>query len=82
MSHRTLTDEDVQAIASALSVYNSCKLGLTTDEVTTLKRLLKAFNGAATLVGGLILTAIVGGLVAMFTKGFWLSLVAGVKAAK
>lgn len=82
MQHRTLTDEDIQAIATALEPYNSCKMGLTPEEVTTLKRFLKAFNGAANLVGGLILTAIVGGLFAIFTKGFWVSLLAGAKAIK
>lgn len=76
---KILTDEDLAAIIEAIAVHNKCNMGLTADEVTTLKRLLKAFNGAATLVGGLIITAIVGGIIAIFTRGFWASLLYGFK---
>jgi hypothetical protein len=79
MPHRTLTDDDIAAIAEAFKTHSACNLGLTNDEVTTLKKLLKAFNGAASLVGALILTALVGGLIAVATRGFWSTMVAGMK---
>jgi len=79
---RMLTDADVEAIADALKTHSACNMGLTPAEVTTLKRFLGAFNKAAGIVGTLVLTAIVAGMIAMFTKGFWTTLITGAKAAK
>ena len=76
---RTLTDEDISAITEAFKNHSACNLGLTTEEVTALKKFLKAFNGAATLIGGLLLTAMVGGAIALVTRGFWVSIISGVK---
>lgn len=76
---RTLTEDDLNAIIEAVKVHGKCNMGLTFGEVTTVKKLLRAFNGAATLVGGLVITAIVGGLIAIFTRGFWASLLYGFK---
>lgn len=79
MAGRTLTDEDVAALAAALGNHTVCSMGLTSDEVSTLKRFLAAFDKAAGIVGKVVLTAIVTAAIAMFTKGFWMSLITGVK---
>lgn len=76
---RTLTEADIHAIAEVMAVHNSCHMGLTPDEVTTLKRFLGAFNKAAGIIGTLVLTAIVAAVIAIFTKGFWTTLITGVK---
>lgn len=83
MAPRTLTDADIEALAKAIkSGHVECNMGLTPDEVGTLKKFLGAFNKASSIVGTLILTAIVAGGIAIFTKGFWITLVTGVKATK
>lgn len=76
---RTLTDADIAAIATALHVQSACNVGLSADEVNMLKKFLKAFNKASGIVGTLVLTAIVAGLIAIFTKGFWITLLTGGK---
>lgn len=77
--NRTLTDEDITALSAALNKHSACQMGLTPDEVTTLKRLLSAFNKAAGIVGTTIIIAFIGGMIALFSKGFWASLAAGAK---
>lgn len=80
MPERTLTDEDVKAIAEAVAQHTMrCNLGFTIDEVGTLKKVLNTFNKAANLTGAIILTAIITGVIALLTKGFWVSLIQGVK---
>lgn len=76
---RTLTDDDILAITEAIKHHSACNLGLTPEEVTSLKKFLNAFNGAATLIGSLLLTALVGGAIALVTRGFWVSIISGVK---
>lgn len=79
MADRTLTDADVAAITDALKGHDHCNLGLTPDQATTLKRLLTALDGLANTVGKLVVTAVVLALIAVFTRGFWMSLATGVK---
>lgn len=79
MSERTLTPADIEALAIALKPHQQCNMGLTPEEVTILKRLLGAFQSAAGIVGSIILTAVVVAMIAVFTKGFWASLITGVK---
>jgi hypothetical protein len=79
---RSLTDEDVEAIAAALKTHTVCNMNFTPEEVSTVKRILKAFDKASSIVGSVVLTAIVLTLIAIFTKGFWVSLISGIKAAK
>jgi len=81
VANRTLTDADIEALADALKGHTHCNMGLTPEEVTILKRVLQAFQKAAGIVGSVILTAIVIGMIAIFTKGFWASLIDGAKAA-
>lgn len=76
---RNLTDDDIAAMADALKAHTACNMGLTPDEVSTLKRFLTAFDKAAGIVGKMVLTAVVAAGIAMFTKGFWISLATGVK---
>jgi hypothetical protein len=79
MSERTLTEQDITAITDALKVHPVCSLGLTTDEVSILKRVISAFDIAAGIVGKAVLMVIVLGIIGMFTKGFWMTLITGVK---
>ena len=78
MPERVLTDEDIQAIASAVQI-KSEESGLTADEVLALKRFLKAFDHAAGIIGKTILYALVIFLIGIFTKGFWLQLATWIK---
>ena len=79
MPERTLTDADITALAEALKPHANCNMGLTPDEVSTLKKFLGAFDKAAGIVGKTVLTAIVVSILAMLTKGFWMTLITGVK---
>ena len=80
---RNLTDEDIAAIGDALAasikVHTACNMGLTNDEVSTLKRFLAAIDNAAGIIGKTILTALVGAFIAVVTKGFWITLISGIK---
>jgi hypothetical protein len=76
---RNLSDADITAISEALKGHAICNMGLTADEVSTLKRFLAAFDKAAGIVGKMILTVLVAAAIAMFTKGFWVSLASGIK---
>lgn len=79
MPDRTLSDGDIAAISDALKAHTACNMGLTPDEVSTLKRFLTAFDKAAGIIGKTVLTALVLGSIALFTKGFWITLATGVK---
>lgn len=77
---RVLTDKDLETLADLLQTHpGSCHMGLTPDEVSTLKRFLSAFYKAANVVGAVVLTALVTSLIAILTKGFWITLVTGIK---
>ena len=77
---QVLTEADLKALEELLSrSHPKCAMGLTPDEVSTLKRFLTMFDKAAGIVGAIILTAFVTGLLALFTKGFWSALIDGTK---
>lgn len=77
---QTLTEADLKALEELLSKsHPACAMGLTPEEVTTLKRFLRAFEKAAGIVGAVILTIFVTGIIALFTKGFWATLIDGAK---
>jgi hypothetical protein len=80
MGERMLTDDDVNSLAEALKKHTACNMGLTIEEVGTLKRALNAFDTAAGIVGKVVLTALVVAAIAVFTKGFWASVATGVKS--
>lgn len=70
-----LTEHDLDRIAELIATHATrCNLGLTADEVSTLKRFLTAFDGAASIIGKTILVSLLAILGAIITKGFWMSL--------
>lgn len=81
---RVLTDADLEALQEVFQEQHiSGALGLTPDEISVLKKFLKGWDKTTSLIGTIILTAIVVGIIAIFTKGFWTSLVQGIlKAGK
>jgi len=76
---RTLTAADIEELKKVLATHDKCTLGLTSDEVSTLKRILSAFDAAASTIGKTILVAIIGTFLAMLTKGFWAGIIEGIK---
>lgn len=74
---RTTTDADVAAIVKAMQAHQQCNMGLTASEVDILKRALAVWNRSTNIIGTVILVTIVAGLIAIFTKGFWMSLFEG-----
>lgn len=68
-----LTRSDLALIGrmiEAKSGHKTCQQ-FTTAEIVIGKRILRAINGAANLIGITILVAIIGFFVAIFSKGFW-----------
>ena len=79
---RVLTDEDIDAIAQAMAAHgHGCNMGLTPDQATTIKRILVVFDKAAGIIGTIVLTTLAMAVTGIFTKGFWLSLITGIKDA-
>lgn len=89
---RTLTDADLVALAELLQTHSKCTLGLkpevaealnnlTPEELGMFKRGMRIIGNAANIVGATILVFMIGALIAIFTKGFWISLLTGIKAA-
>jgi hypothetical protein len=77
---RSLTDADIEAISTAVSaMLPVCQLGLTADDAVIIKSHLGVWKKATNIVGSLVLTAVVIFLLGVFTKGFWASLIEGVK---
>ena len=78
---RTLSDEDLQAIRTAIvtEVHCHCSIGLSVEEAGVLKKFLRAWNRSTHVIGTVILTAVVIAILGIFSKGFWLSLMEGVK---
>ena len=80
---RTLTDADLEELRELLAVTPvhpaGCTLGFTPEEVSILKRIIRAFDRAANITGTLILTAIIMAVIGFVTKGFWTTLITGVK---
>lgn len=80
---RVLTDEDIEIISAKLKEHQKCNLGLTEEEVGFLKRFLSSWKHATSIIGSLVLVAIITGIIAIFSKGFWISLIEGAsKTAK
>lgn len=75
---RVLTDDDVQAIAIAIQSHHpACNMGLTQEEVGILKKFLSAWGKATSIIGTVILIALITGFVGIFTRGFWITLIDG-----
>lgn len=82
---RVLTDADIQAIAEAFAekapTPHVCHWNLSPDDVGLLKKFLKAWNRSVNIVGTLMLVALVTGLLALLSKGFWAALWEGAKTS-
>lgn len=97
MGQRSLTDADVEAIVEALKPHSKCNVGLSEEQAKSLKILvdaeltpqeaqlaksvLRALNKTASIIGTLVIVAIAGGAIALFTRGFWVSMASGIKSA-
>ncbi len=86
-----LTESDLVAISNAFKEHSKCNMGWLQEEVSELRKhglspeeagVLKKFvsiaNRAATVIGTVILAAIGTALIALFTKGWWVSLANGI----
>ena len=80
MGERTLTDADIEAISEAVAVrLPVCSLGLSSDDASIIKNHLGLYKKARNIIGTVVLTSLALLLVALFSKGFWASLIEGVK---
>ena len=80
MGDRTLTDADIDAISNAVATrLPVCSLGLSSDDATIIKSHLGLYKRACSIVGNVIMTAVCLVVIAIFTKGFWASIIEGVK---
>lgn len=80
MENRTLTDADIEAIGKMIAERSPvCRLGLSHEEAAMIKTHLSMFKRARNTIGSVVLTALTVVLIAIFTKGFWASLVEGMK---
>lgn len=80
-----LTRQDILLIAKLIEIKSrsaKCPMDLTKEEEVILKRGLKALSSGVSLVSMLIVTAIVLGALAIFTKGFWMTLFEAAKNTK
>ena len=77
---RTLTDEDIEAIAKAMAervpeLPHKCSLSLDAGDAKVLKEIVGALKKARNIVGTVVLTFFLLGILGLLTKGFWASLV-------
>ena len=79
MNERTLTDADIEAIGEAVATrLPICSLGLDSDDAARIKSHLGWYKKARNIIGTVILTSLAFLIIGIFTKGFWVSLIAGV----
>jgi len=87
---RTLTKHDLEDLKELLKTHQVCSLNLnpdvakalnalTPEQIGILRRIMSIMGSAAGIIGGTILVAIVGVLIAIFTKGFWSTIASGIK---
>ena len=75
-----LTEEDLEVLAEMMKAHApTCSIGLTPEEAGMVKRGVKVFNRGANIVGTVIIVSVATGMIALFTKGFWITLFEGVK---
>ena len=73
----SLTRDDLILIAKLMDIkirQVACPLQLSMDDEKTLKSWLKTYNKGVGIFSTLILLAIGGGILAIFSKGFWATL--------
>ena len=92
---QTLTEKDIEVITKIVESHKPvCQIGLTQedvfdlkanrftpDEVNRLKKCVKALDRSATAIGYVLVTAVATGMIVIFTKGFWVGLLEGIKNA-
>lgn len=76
---RTLTDEDVEAIAAAMvnrfqGPPHACSLSLEAEDARVLKEIVSSLKKARNTIGTVVLTFFLLGILGLITKGFWGSL--------
>ena len=92
---QTLTEKDIEVITQIVQAHKpNCQVGLTQedvwslkanrftpDEVSRLKKCVRAFDKSAQIIGYVIVVAIAGGLIAIGTRGFWSAFYDAIKNA-
>lgn len=77
---RLLTDADVDAIGDAIAKrLPACSLGLDADDAAIIKNHIGLYRKARNIIGTVVITALAVLLVGIFSKGFWMSLIDGMK---
>jgi hypothetical protein len=77
---RLLSDDDIAAISDAVAQKHLiCSLGFSSEDAALIKNHLTLYKKARNVIGTVILTALGLVLVGIFTKGFWVSLIEGIK---
>lgn len=77
---RLLTDEDIKAIGIIVAEHAvPCRWDFTQEEVNIMKSHIVTWKKATSIIGSVFLTALAVILFGIFTKGFWASIVEGIK---
>jgi len=77
---RTLSDADMDAISSAVvSKIPQCSLGLSQHDAVIIKGFIKQWNSGVNIISKLILTTLAVIVIGVFTKGFWVAMVDGIR---
>ena len=76
---RTITDDDVAAIIRALEdrapeLTHLCSLSLEPEDARVLKEIVNGLKKARNVVGTVVLTFVLLGVLGLLTKGFWASM--------
>lgn len=88
--HRTLTERDLELLDEMMGKHNVCALHLNPDvakvlnkfsaeQLGILHRVLIISGKAANITGTVVLVAIVGGVIAIFSRGYWATIIQGIK---
>jgi hypothetical protein len=85
MAQRTLTDADLELIRAVIAEHMTsdhvCKMELTREDAALLKGMAKWHKKAVNLAGTIVITALLGLALAIFSRGFWETLGHGIKGA-
>lgn len=77
---RVLTDADITAIGKEVAdKLPLCSLGFNSEEASIIKNHLVIWKKARNIIGTAILLSLVGIFLGILYKGFWVSLIEGIK---
>ena len=77
---RVLTDEDIVAITTSLiDKMPVCSLGLSREDALLIQSHLGWWRKGVNICGTIVLTAVTVFLVGIFSKGFWIQIIEGIK---